>query len=66
MKVWVSARADRLNQQDRLDFDAFGKQAIANGGDAYINGFYHAYVDGDNVYVVTYSEEEGYNVHKGE
>lgn len=67
MKVWVSSRAARLNEQDHVDFDAFAEQAIANGGDAYINGFYHAHVflreskplvQNDVVLITAFSEEQ--------
>lgn len=58
MKVWVSSRAAKLNEQDHVDFDAFAEQAVANGGDAYINYLYHVHVVGDNAYVTTFGEDE--------
>lgn len=58
MNVWVSARADRLNQQDRVDMEALGEQAVCNGGDAYVGFIYHAHVVGNDVYVTTQSEEQ--------
>lgn len=42
--VWVSSHASRLNEQDHVDFDALSLQAVANDGDAYLSGIYHAHV----------------------
>lgn len=63
MRIWISARASRLNEQDHVDFEALGRQAIANGndesyGDAYLGFIYHAHFNGVDVYITTQGEDE--------
>lgn len=56
MKIVVSPRALRLNEDDHIDFDAMAESAVANGGDSYCF-IYHAHVDNDTVYITTSSED---------
>lgn len=56
MKIVVSPRALRLNEDDHIDFDAMAESAVANGGDSYCF-IYHAHVDNETVYITTSSED---------
>ena len=57
-KIYVSSRAERLNQDDNIDFVGLARSAEASKDKMARNGIYCADVVENNIYIRTISERE--------